>query len=334
MRLPMRSSPLMRSWRGSPRNMMKHVALGLAAVAASFGLADERHDPDFSGAVAWLNSAPIDFQSLHGKVVLVDIWTYSCINSLRQLPYIQAWAAKYKDAGLVVIGVHTPEFSFEKERANVERALPEYGVVYPVPMDNNYAIWNSLDNNYWPADYLIDGKGKVRHHHFGEGDYSESERVIQQLLKENGATNVPNGTVSVVGTGPEAPASGADETPETYVGTRRLAPSPLWSLSGGWDQESESAVLRTAPGAITYRFHARDLHLVMGGNGKPIRFKVTLEGAAPGENHGVDVAPDGTGEVREPRMYQLIRQKGSIGDRTFRIEFLDPGVAAYSFTFG
>jgi thiol-disulfide isomerase/thioredoxin len=298
------------------------------------GLTDERQNPDFGGAVAWLNSAPIAYKSLHGKVVLVDIWTYSCINSLRQLPYIQAWAAKYKDAGLVVIGVHTPEFSFEKERANVEWALGEYKVTYPVPMDNNYAIWNSFTNQYWPADYFIDGKGHIRHHHFGEGDYAGSERVIQQLLKENGATNVPSDTVSVVGMGPEAPPSDANETPETYIGARRASPSNLWDLSGAWDRRSESATLPTAPGAITYRFHARDLHLVMGGSGKPIRFRVTLDGAPPGDNHGVDVAPDGTGEIREPRMYQLIRQKGGIRDRLFRIEFLDPGVEAYSFTFG
>jgi thiol-disulfide isomerase/thioredoxin len=313
---------------------MKHMALGLAAIAAGLGLTDERRIPELGGAVAWLNSAPITSQSLHGKVVLVDFWTYSCINSLRQLPYIQAWAAKYKDAGLVVIGVHTPEFSFEKERRNVEWALGHYGVAYPVPMDNNFAIWNAFANEYWPADYFIDGKGEIRHHHFGEGDYAGSEREIQQLLKENGATNVPDGMVSVTGVGPEAPPSDADETPETYVGTRRWTPSSLWSLSGAWDRGAESAVLGTAPGAITYRFHARDLHLVMGGAGKAIRFKVTLEGAAPGDAHGVDVAPDGTGEIREPRMYQLIRQKGPVQDRTFRIEFLDPGATAYSFTFG
>jgi thiol-disulfide isomerase/thioredoxin len=317
------------------------MALGLVAVAAGLGFTDERRMPDLDGAVAWLNSAPIAAQSLRGKVVLVDFWTYSCINSLRELPYVQAWAAKYKDAGLVVIGVHTPEFAFEKERANVEWALEFYRVTHPVPMDNNYAIWNAFTNNYWPADYFIDGKGTIRHHHFGEGDYAGSERMIQELLKENGAKNVPGGIVSASGTGPELPASDADETPETYVGTRHgehfATANPSvneGSLSGTWDRTPESATLQSAPGAIVFRFHARDLHLVMGGSGKPIRFKVTLDGAAPGDGHGVDVAPDGTGEIREPRMYQLIRQKGGIKDRTFRIEFLDPGATAYSFTFG
>lgn len=305
---------------------MKHMALALAAVATSM--------PDWSGAVAWLNSPPLTDQSLRGKVVLVDFWTYSCINSLREMAYVQAWADKYKDAGLVVIGVHTPEFSFEKERANVEWALGEYKVTYPVPMDNNNAIWNAFSNNYWPADYFIDGKGVIRHHHFGEGDYAGSERVIQQLLKENGARNVPGGFVGATGTGYELPPSNDVRTPETYVGTRRSDRMDESGLMGGWDRGAESAVLTTAPGALVFQFHARDLHLVMGANGKPVRFRVTIDGAAPGDGHGIDVTPDGTGEVREPRMYQLIRQKGPIQDRTLRIEFLDPGVAAYSFTFG
>lgn len=305
---------------------IKFAALAIAAVATS--------TPDFSGAVAWLNSPPLTDQSLRGKVVLVDFWTYSCINSLREMAYVQAWADKYKDAGLVVIGVHTPEFSFEKERANVEWALGEYKVTYPVPMDNNYGIWSSFTNNYWPADYFMDGKGVIRHHHFGEGDYAGSERVIQQLLKENGAKNVPGGFVGATGTGYELPPSEDVRTAETYVGTRRSDRMDESGLGGAWDRGAESAVLTTAPGTLTFRFHARDLHLVMGSNGKPVRFRVTIDGAAPGEGHGIDVAPDGTGEVREPRLYQLIRQKGQIQDRTLRIEFLDPGVAAYSFTFG
>ena len=320
---------------------MKHMAWGLAAVAAGLGLTDERVMPDLSGAVAWLNSAPVTSQSLRGKVVLVDFWTYSCINSLRELPYIEAWAAKYKDAGLVVIGVHTPEFSFEKERSNVEWALPKYGVTYPVPMDNNFAIWNAFANEYWPADYFIDAKGAIRHHHFGEGDYAGSERMIQQLLKESGAKNIPSDLVSAPGTGYELPPSDDVQTGETYVGTRRgehftMGTPSLneWSLSGAWDRTPESGMLQSAPGAIVFRFHARDLHLVMGGSGKAVRFRVTLDGAAPGDNHGIDVAPDGSGELKEPRMYQLIRQKGQIEDRTFRIEFLDPGATAFSFTFG
>jgi thiol-disulfide isomerase/thioredoxin len=323
-------------------------------------IAVTRDDPglDLSGAVAWFNSGPVISQSLRGKVVLVDIWTYSCINSLRELPYVKAWAAKYKDAGLVVIGVHTPEFSFEKEHANVEWAVGNYKVIYPVPMDNNYAIWHSLENDYWPADYFIDGKGHVRHHHFGEGDYAESERVIQELLKENGATNVPGGTVSSSGSGIEAPPSGDERSPETYVGYRRAAsfaspevvardspksytrpPSPAlnqWGLSGSWNVGEESGVPVTAGAAIVFRFHARDLHLVLGPtkDGKPVRFRVKLDGAAPGNDAGLDVAPDGSGEIRQPRLYQLIRQKGHVADRTFEIEFLDPGAHAFVFTFG
>jgi thiol-disulfide isomerase/thioredoxin len=314
--------------------------------------------PDFGGAVAWINSAPVNGQSLRGKVVLVDFWTYSCINSLRELPYVQSWAAKYKDAGLVVIGVHTPEFAFEKERPNVEWAVGDLQVHYPVPMDNNYRIWQAFNNEYWPADYLVDGKGRVRYHHFGEGSYAESERVIQELLKENGATDVPNDTVSISPSGIELPPSESVRSPESYVGYRRgerfaspeavthdaphryTAPATLslnqWGLGGSWIVGAESAALRDAPGTIVFRFHARDLHMVLGRamNGGPVRFKVTVDGAAPGNGHGVDVAPDGTGQIREPRLYQLIRQHGPVEDRTFEIRFLDPGAQAYVFTFG
>jgi thiol-disulfide isomerase/thioredoxin len=314
--------------------------------------------PPLDGAVAWLNSGPVSSASLRGKVVLVDIWTYSCINSLRQLPYIQGWAAKYKDAGLVVIGVHTPEFTFEKDQANVERALSELRVVYPVPMDNNYRIWEAFSNEYWPADYLVDAKGRIRYHHFGEGEYAETERTIQQLLKETGAADVSTGLVSDTATGIEAPPSADVQTPETYVGYRRGArfasPEPVsqdspgrytvpaslslnaWGLRGAWNVSAERGQLEAAPGAIVFRFHARDLHLVVGPgkDGKPVRFRVRLDGAAPGADAGGDVAPDGTGAVREPRLYQFIRQKGPVRDRTFEIEFLDPGIQAYSFTFG
>jgi thiol-disulfide isomerase/thioredoxin len=327
-------------------------------VPAKIGPAEHDSTLDLSGAVAWFNSGPVTSESLRGKVVLVDIWTYSCINSLRELPYVKSWAAKYKDAGLVVIGVHTPEFSFEKERPNVEWAVGDLKVPYPVPMDNNYSIWHSLENDYWPADYFIDGKGRVRHHHFGEGDYAESERVIQELLKENGAANVPGGTVNISAPGIEAPPSADVQSPETYVGYHRAEQfaspdvvsrdSPQsytrpanpalnhWGLSGSWNVGGESGVLVAAPGGIVFRFHARDLHLVLGPtkDGKPVRFRVKLDGAAPGNNAGVDVAPDGSGEVRQPRLYQLIRQKDHIGDRTFEIEFLDPGVHAFVFTFG
>ena len=315
--------------------------------------------PDLDGAIGWLNSAPLSRKSLRGKVVLVNFWTYTCINSLRPLPYVKNWAAKYKDAGLVLIGVHTPEFSFEHEPVNVENAVRNLNVTFPVAIDSNYRIWQSFNNQAWPAQYLVDAKGRIRYHHFGEGDYGEIERVIQELLKENGATGLASDTTSVSGVGIEAAPDWTDErSPETYIGYRQAqnfaspervrkdsiqvfsAPAKLslnhWGLSGSWNVNAESAVLqaaawkdrvpvpqpRPAPGAGS----AKD--------GKPVRFVVRLDGAAPGENCGVDTAPDGSGEIREPRLYQLIRQKGPIVDRTFEIEFLDPGVHALDFTFG
>ncbi|HXY32389.1 MAG TPA: redoxin family protein [Gemmatimonadaceae bacterium] len=319
--------------------------LGVVATLATGAIIGGWRAFDLGGATAWFNSKPLTVQSLRGKVVLVDIWTYSCINSLRQFPYVMRWAAKYKDAGLVVIGVHTPEFPFEHDHANVAWAIDNFHVTYPVPMDNDYAIWRSLDNEYWPADYLMDGQGRVRYTHFGEGNYAESERMIQQLLKENGATNVPGGTVTITETDIEAPPSQSIESPETYIGSRRaehrVDPLPAtlglneWGLAGSWNVGAQSAVLDRLPGAIVFRFHARDLHLVMGSSiGKPVRFRVTLDGAQPGEAHGVDVAPDGTGVIRQARLYQLIRQPGRVQDRTFRIEFLDPYAEAYVFTFG
>jgi thiol-disulfide isomerase/thioredoxin len=321
-------------------------------------LADEGAMPDLSGAIGWLNSSPLNRKSLRGKVVLVDFWTYTCINSLRPLPYIKSWAAKYKDAGLVVIGVHTPEFSFERERGNVEDAVRDLKVIYPVPIDSNYEIWQAFHNEYWPALYLIDGKGRIRYYHPGEGEYSEAEHAIQELLKENGDTTVDETTVSVSAAGVEAAPSGDEESPETYVGYRRgerfASPERLaqdsrrtysppvrpslnqWGLSGSWNVGEESAVLQAAGGKIVFRFHARDLHMVLapGKDGKPVRFNVRLDGAATAGDCGADSGPDGTGEVREPRLYQLIRQKGPIEDRTFEIEFLDPGVQAFAFTFG
>lgn len=315
--------------------------------------------PDLGGAIGWLNSTPLNGRSLRGKVVLVDFWTYTCINSIRPLAYVKTWAAKYNDAGLVVIGVHTPEFSFEKERVNVENMSRNFSVTYPIAIDSNYNIWQSFHNEYWPAQYLVDGKGQIRFQHFGEGDYGEIERIIQMLLKENGATALDGNTVNVSGTGIEAaPDFSSSRSPETYIGYRqaqnlaspeRLAkdsarayttPASLslnhWGLVGSWNVNAESAVLQSRPGKIVFRFHSRDLHLVMAPakDGKPVRFVVKLEGAVPGENHGVDTGPDGTGEVHEPRLYQLIRQEGPIVDRTFEIEFLDPGVQALDFTFG
>jgi thiol-disulfide isomerase/thioredoxin len=340
-----------------------NVGTKLSASSAP-ALSDEGLMPELVASAAgteenlWLNSVPLSRASLRGKVVLVDFWTYSCINSLRNLPYVASWAAKYKDAGLIVIGVHTPEFGFEKERANVEMAVRDYDVTYPVAIDSNYRIWKAFENEYWPADYFIDGKGRIRYHHFGEGDYANSERVIQELLKENGEAGVSTALVRTPATGVEAPAGNDERSPETYLGYRRAenfgpperlahdspavynTPASLglnnWGLSGGWNVGPESAVLQAAPGSVTFRFHSRDLHMVLGPaqNGTPVRFKITLDGAAPGSDCGVDCSPAGNGEVRKPRLYQLVRQNGTIRDKTFRIEFLDPGVRAYVFTFG
>jgi thiol-disulfide isomerase/thioredoxin len=329
------------------------------AAASQPVLAEEGPMPELSGAVAWLNSPPLTRESLRGKVVVIDFWTYSCINCLRALPYVEAWAAKYKDAGLVVIGVHTPEFAFEKEQSNVEKAVRDLKVDYPVAIDSDYKIWQAFNNQYWPAHYFIDGKGRIRYHHFGEGEYEESEGVIQELLKENGATSFSASTISVSATGVEAAAAGTDvHSPETYIGYRRadnfastepLAPDSRkgytprarlslnqWALGGSWKVSEESAILQTPPGKIVFRFHARDLHLVLGPatDGKPVRFRVTLDGTPPGEDHGSDTDANGVGTVKEHRLYQLIRQKGAVEDRTFQIEFLDPGVQAFAFTFG
>jgi thiol-disulfide isomerase/thioredoxin len=322
------------------------------------GLADEGAMPELSGAIGWLNSAPLDRKSLQGKIVLVDFWTYTCINSLRPLPYIKSWAAKYKDAGLVVIGVHTPEFSFEKEPVNVAEALRDLRVTYPVAIDSDYRIWDAFHNEYWPAQYLIDGQGQIRYHHSGEGDYGQMEHAIQKLLKQNGASNVDTSPVKISADGVEAAPGNDVESPETYVGYAHAEhfaspggfkedseksykfPASLslneWGLEGLWNVSGESAMLRAAGGKIAFRFHSRDLHLVLSPaeNGQSVRFKVTLDGAAPGDNCGSDCSPDGTGEVREPRLYQLIRQKGQIQDRTFEIEFFNPGVQALDFTFG
>ena len=322
-------------------------------------LSDEGPMPDLSGAVGWINSPALSSKSLRGKVVVIDFWTYSCINCLRALPYVEGWAEKYKDSGLVVIGVHTPEFAFEKERANVEKAVRDLKITYPVAIDSDYKIWQAFNNLYWPAHYFIDGKGRIRYHHFGEGEYDESERVIQQLLKENGATSLSAGVINVTASGAEAPADNKNVgSPETYVGYKRAgnfasaepvakdsrktySPQPRlslnqWALGGSWKVGEESAVLESLPGKIVFRFHARDLHLVLGPtkNGKPIRFTVKLDGTPPGDDHGADTDASGAGTVQGNRLYQLIRQKGPVEDRTFEIDFLDPGVQAFAFTFG
>ena len=315
--------------------------------------------PSLDGAVAWLNSAPLTRESLKGKVVLIDFWTYSCINCLRAIPYVEAWSEKYKDDGLVVIGVHTPEFAFEKDQANVAKAVRDLKITYPVAIDSNYGIWKAFNNEYWPAHYFIDAEGMIRYHHFGEGEYDKSEEVIQQLLKEKNANLKASGLVRVSASGAQAAADVDDiRSPETYIGYGRqenyvspekikqdapglyTAPGRLdvnnWGLAGKWEVGSERAMLLAAPGRIIFRFHARDLHLVLGPgkDGRPIRFRVQLDGGAPLDDHGVDVDGQGNGTVKEYRLYQLIRQKGKVEDRTFQIEFLDPDVQAFAFTFG
>jgi cytochrome c biogenesis protein CcdA/thiol-disulfide isomerase/thioredoxin len=318
--------------------------------------------PDLSGATAWINtpnSSPLTLPSFRGKVVLVDFWTYSCINCLRTLPYIKAWNEKYKDHGLVIIGVHTPEFPFEKDEGNVRKAVKDLGVTYPVPMDNNYKIWRSFNNQYWPADYFIDATGRVRFHHFGEGGYDESEQWIRTLLEEANHHPLPQASTNVAANGMEAPSDSGDvQSPETYVGYSRTenfaspgglipdnqetykTPAVLklndWALGGRWEDQQQVATSLGPDGAISYRFHARDLHLVLGpgSDNQPVRFRVTIDGHAPGADHGVDTDAQGYGVVTGNRLYQLIRQQGNIRDRTFRIDFLTPGVRAYSFTFG
>ncbi|TGN95774.1 cytochrome c biogenesis protein DipZ [Burkholderia sp. USMB20] len=318
--------------------------------------------PSLDGAVQWLNSPPLSAAGLRGKVVLVDFWTYSCINCLRTLPYTAAWARKYAPYGLVVIGVHAPEFAFERDIGNVKKAVHDLGIDYPVAIDNGYAIWRAFGNEYWPAHYFVDAQGRIRHHHFGEGEYAQSERAIQSLLAEAGhpeALNVPLGLAGAPAKGALAAADSADvRSPETYVGYARAddftspggvvrdaahrydAPAHPdlndWGLAGTWQVGAERATLAAPSGRIVYRFHARDLHLVLGpgANGRPVRFRVTLDGAAPGAAHGTDVDAQGYGTVTGQRLYQLVRQPGAIADRTFSIEFLDPGVDAYAFTFG
>jgi cytochrome c biogenesis protein CcdA/thiol-disulfide isomerase/thioredoxin len=325
------------------------------AQAADFP--DEGAMPSLSGAVHWLNSPPLTPEALKGKVVVVDFWTYSCINCLRSLPYVRAWFEKYKDQGLVVIGVHTPEFAFEKNIDNVKTAVADLKIDFPVAIDNDYAIWRAFKNRYWPADYFVDAQGRIRDHSFGEGDYAASEHVIQRLLAKNGKTNLSGGLVAVSAPGAEAaPDSDNVRSPETYIGYARAenfvspggavkdgshvyaAGKPQlneWGLSGDWTIGEERALLDRKDGGIVYQFHARDLHLVLGSaNGKPIRFRVTIDGKPPVDSHGADVDADGQGVVDGQRLYQLIRQNGAITDRTFEIRFLDPGVEAYAFTFG
>jgi thiol-disulfide isomerase/thioredoxin len=311
------------------------------------------------GATAWLNSPPLTAADLLGKVVLVDFWTYTCINWLRTLPYVRAWATRYGDQGLVVIGVHTPEFTFEEDIDNVRKAARERGVRYPIAIDNNRAIWSGFGNHYWPALYFIDATGRVRDHHFGEGKYQESETNIRKLLADSGSGRaIDSASVSIEAHGPEVGADwGSLKSPETYVGhsraemfaspggavvnTRHAYALPLrlrlnqWALSGEWSVKAEAAVL-DAGGRIAYRFHARDLHLIMGQSERrgAFPFRVFIDGQPPGANHGSDVDDQGKGTVTDQRLYQLVRQSGPIADRQFEIEFLDSSVEAYAFTFG
>ncbi|WP_445146369.1 cytochrome c biogenesis protein DipZ [Dyella sp. Tek66A03] len=327
-------------------------------VKAGEPLPVEGQIPSLAGATQWLNSPPLTAPSLRGKVVLVDFWTYSCINCIRSLPYVRAWADKYKDHGLVVIGVHAPEFAFEKEPQNVINAVKDLGVDYPVALDNDYAIWKGFSNEYWPAHYFIDTQGQIRHHHFGEGEYEQSEDVIRQLLTEAGQKNLPGGYVQPGAQGAEAAGSGdAQRSPETYVGYARAAnfaggqvahdeawnyhaPTTLmanqWAFDGRWTVRDENAQLDKTNGRIVYRFRGRDLHLVLGpaSDGKPVRFRVLIDGKAPGSDHGMDTDADGIGTITAQRLYQLVRQANGSGERTFEITFLDPGVQAYAFTFG
>ena len=286
--------------------------------------------PSLDGASGWLNSEPLSPAALRGRVVLVDFWTLTCINWLRTEPWIRGWSQAYRDDGLVVIGVHTPEFTFEQDIDRVRLAVTERGIDYPVALDNGYDVWSAFDNHYWPALYFIDREGVIRDHHFGEGRYEESERVIQELL------GVEREPVPVQALGVEAQADWEHlQTPETYLGAARGARSDDWSLAGEWTVGPEAVVLERAGGSIAFRFHARDAHLVLSrGAGQPIPFRVRLDGEAPGPSHGVDVDDDGNGVLDAGRMYQLVRVHDAVRERTLEITFSTPGAEAYVFTFG
>jgi thiol-disulfide isomerase/thioredoxin len=317
----------------------------------------EGYLPGFDGATGWLNTPPLTVADLRGKVVLVDFWTYTCINWLRTLGYVRAWHEKYRDQGLVVVGVHTPEFPFERDVDNVRRAAEDMRVEYPVALDSDYRVWRAFDNHYWPAVYIADAEGRIRHQHFGEGGYEECERVIQLLLREAGGDDIADDLVSVADEGFEAQADWATlQSPETYLGYQQaqnfagepgydeprtyVAPDGMqlnqWALSGDWTIEGGASVLNEAGGRIAFRFHARDVNLVMGprSHGAAVPFRVLVDREPPGAAHGLDVDEDGRGTVAQQRLYQLIREPRSITDRTFEITFLEPGAEAYVFTFG
>ena len=346
------SNAMMEGATDAPAMMM------MGTDAAGTPVHTEGNLPSLAGATGWLNSEPLDPASLRGKVVLIDFWTYSCINCLRALPHVREWADKYRDQGLVVIGVHAPEFAFERDPDNVRRAVSDLGVTYPVAIDNDYAIWRAFNNRYWPAHYFIDAQGRIRAHHFGEGNYAESEGIIRGLLQEAGRARLPAMAASgTAASGVEQPADRDNlRSPETYVGyaraenfasagglvhdrEHRYAGTPpltlnQWALSGDWTVGREDARLEQAGGGIRFRFHARDLHLVLAPGAEPVRFRVRIDGRAPGDAHGVDTDASGSGVIDENRLYQLVRQRGDVAEHTFEIEFLDPGVRAYAFTFG
>lgn len=342
----------------SPRLRRRVLAL-LLLVSALVPMAKAEKMPALTGATAWFNTKPLTTGDLRGKVVLVDFWTYSCINCIRTLPAMRAWKERYQDAGLVIVGVHTPEFPFEADPAKVERAVRRFGITYPVALDGNHAIWSAFHNQYWPAHYLVDATGRIRFTHFGEGNEAQEEREIEKLLVErnNHAAAKPN--VRMSGTATEQPADFADvQSPETYIGHARAerfaspgglavdrarnysAPKKLslneWALVGPWRDLEQWAVLEAPHGSLLFRFHARDLHLVLGPgtSGRPVHFRVRIDGHAPGADHGADIDAEGNGTATEDRLYQLIRLHGPIGDHSFEIEFLDPGVQVFSFTFG
>jgi thiol-disulfide isomerase/thioredoxin len=338
----------------------------LAVLAACFAPVSARAaeppiaPPSLAGAVGWLNSPPLTLESLRGKVVLVDFWTYSCINCLRTLPHVRAWAERYAAQGLVVVGVHTPEFAFEKNLANIQRAMQDLKIGFPVAVDSNFAVWRSFQNRAWPAFYLVDAQGRIRHQQYGEGDFDATEKMIQALLKESGtdAARKPMPSVALDTRGVGLPPDMANaKSPETYVGYQQAesfaSPGGIvrqrahaytpgtprlneWGLSGEWTVQPEFAELNRAGGSVVVRFHARDLHLVLGraSAGMPLRFRLTLDGKPPDADHGVDTDADGNGVIDAERLYQLVRQQGRIGDRTIEIRFLDPGARAFAFTFG
>ena len=331
--------------------------MSLFGVRRHAPLPAEGHMPGFDGATGWLNSPPLTAEELRGKVVLVDFWTYTCINWLRTLAHVRAWAEKYEERGLVVVGVHTPEFPFEQDIDNVRRAAQDMDVRYPIAVDSDYEVWRAFSNQYWPAIYITDAEGRIRHHQFGEGGYDDCERGVQQLLREAGAEGVADDLVSVTPDGLEVQADWTNlRSPETYLGyaqgrsfasrggaeigrpARYDLPDMLllnqWALSGDWTIESGASVLDGGDGRIAFRYHARDVHLVLRAAGGPVPFRVLIDGQPPGDAHGLDVAEQGHGTVTDPRLYQLVRELGPIADRTCEIALTAPGVEAYVFTFG